>query len=394
MNMPYTNGRSPRVQTSLDFDVHGLAGVRLLDATPADVAVVARQLGPLQGALGRDPDITIRFVDRLPVSSPVCSIGPEAGFTDDAFLVLGGRYGKRAQIPLAQAGGPCEMVCERGGAAVPLLIPMLNLAVLKRGAIPLHGSAFFYRNTGVVIAGWSRGSKTGTLLAFMANGAEYVADDWVYLGGDGQSMCGLPQPILVRYGYLQHLPQYWARIGRGARVRLRTTRLLARSLDQAMPKSGRAGLLPTKVADRLMRAMDSRLAVSLSPEDLFGDGGLAVPAGPGPSESRRPGPPPDKIFFILSHEAPEVTVRPMGTDEVARRMVFSLQHERHQFLSYYLRFRFAFPEARNELVEGAEELQREVLMRALAGKQAYQVRHPYPVTVAALYEGIRPFVEG
>ena len=37
----------------IDYDLHGLAGVRLLNATPGDAAVVTRQLGPIQAPLTR-----------------------------------------------------------------------------------------------------------------------------------------------------------------------------------------------------------------------------------------------------------------------------------------------------------------------------------------------------
>ena len=49
----------------VDFDHHGLAGERLVDAASSDAAAVGRQLGPLPRTLDREPDITIRFVDRI-----------------------------------------------------------------------------------------------------------------------------------------------------------------------------------------------------------------------------------------------------------------------------------------------------------------------------------------
>src|SRR5690606_6754723 len=97
-----------------DYDLHGLAGIRLLDAAPADVAAVTRQLGPIQAPLRREPDIVIRFVDRLPTSSRVRYLGvDEAGFTDDAFLVLRSKHKvpARVRIPFEQIGSErCEIV--------------------------------------------------------------------------------------------------------------------------------------------------------------------------------------------------------------------------------------------------------------------------------------------
>jgi hypothetical protein len=101
----------------------------------------------------------------------------------------------------------------------------------------------------------------------------------------------------------------------------------------------------------------------------------------------------DRLFFLVSWSSPQVAVEPIDPDEVARRMVASLQHERLDFMGYYWKFRFAFPGRRSEIVERAEEIERDRLRRALAGKPAYRVGHPYPVALAALYDAISPSVD-
>ncbi len=381
MHKPHTNGQ--RAQT-IDYDLHGLAGIRLLDAAPGDAAVVTRQLGPIQAPLARDPDILIRFVDRLPASSRVRYLGvDDAGFTDDAFLILRSKHNARArvQIPFQRIGKQCEIVCERGLPAVPLLIPILNLTVLSKGALPLHASAFTYNDVGVLATGWAKGGKTETLLAFMARGAEYVGDEWVYLSRDGRRMYGIPEPIRVWDWHLQDLPQYRALVGRADRARLRALNLLVQSMDRAVSSGVGRGSAPVKMMKRMTPLLKGQLNVQLPPEHLFG---------------RRFGPlvgTPDKVFFVVSHETPDVTVQPMDAQEIARRMVFSLQHERLDFMAYYLKFRFAFPDAPNPLIEQVEELQREALVRVLAGKDAYVVYHPYPVPIPSLFDAIGPLLQ-
>src|SRR5918997_1422679 len=81
---------------AVDFDLHGLAAVRLIDASPADAAAVERQLGPLRATLDREPDLIIRFVPRLRVTEPIRLLGVgDAGFTDEGFLVLRSRHKSR-----------------------------------------------------------------------------------------------------------------------------------------------------------------------------------------------------------------------------------------------------------------------------------------------------------
>jgi hypothetical protein len=62
-------------------------------------------------------------------------------------------------------------------------------------------------------------------------------------------------------------------------------------------------------------------------------------------------------------------------------------------MEQYLAAKFANPTLKNKFIEGAYKLQNRILTRALAGKEAYTVRHPYPVSFERLYEAMQPFVE-
>jgi hypothetical protein len=364
----------------VDYDFHGLAGIRLLDASPGDIAAVMRQVGPLRAPLRSAPDLSIRFVDQLPVSSRIRYLGlGDAGFTDDAFLVLKGKYKSRArvQIPFDRIGRSCEIVCERGLLEVPLLIPILNLTILGKGALPLHASALTYRNTGVLAMGWSKGGKTEVLLAFMANGASYVGDEWVYLTPDGRHMYGIPQPIRIWKWHLRSLPQYGTSLRRTERLRLGLTAFLAATLDRTTAGGRRNGFPLGTTGNRVKALLERQLYVDVPPHRLFGEEACKLAGVP------------ERILFVASHDSPEVTVRPIDPQEVAKRMVFSFLEEQQTLTSYYWKFRFAFPEASNELIEGSRELQSEILSRALKGKQVLEVLHPYPVHLPSLFEAIR-----
>ncbi len=369
-----------RDSAPVDYDLHGIVGIRLLNATPGDVATVSRQLGPIRATLHRPPDIIIRFVDQLPLTSPIRYLGvDDAGFTDDAFLVLRGKHKTRVkvQIPFAQIGGQCAIVCESGTSAVPLLLAIINLTALSKGVLPMHASAFTYNGVGVLTTGWAKGGKTETLLAFMAKGAKYIGDEWVYISQDGQRLYGIPEPIRLWDWHLQTMPQYWPLVKPRDRLRLRTLRLVTQSADRM---AGDSDSSMAKLMRRATPLLKHQLNVQLPPHKLFGQ--VAEPMVGSL----------DKIFFVASHEQPEIKVEPIDPGEIGRRMVFSLQEERLEFMSYYFKFRFAFPTVRNELIEAVEERQRELLTRQLAGKAAYVVYHPYPVFIPQLFDAMSPFV--
>jgi hypothetical protein len=362
-----------------DFDLHGIVGIRLLDAKPSDIATVKRQLGPIQKPISRQPDITVRFVDRIELSSTVRYLGvDDVGFTDDAFLVFRGKQKAhvKVQIPFDRIGSDhCEIVCESGLPAVPLLIPILNLTVLSRGALPLHASAFNYNGKGILVTGWAKGGKTEMLLAFAAKGAEYVGDEWVYISQDGQCMFGIPEPIRIWYWHLQEMPRFKASVKRKDLVRLKVLNQFVQLLERL--DSGSSA--PARLMRRIAAILKQQLYVQLPPEKLFGRTASNLSGKP------------ETLFFVGSHADPRLTVSPIDPQEVARRIVYSLQEERKDFMSYYWKYRFAFPAKSNPLIEQAEQIQQRILLKVLEDKETYAVYHPYPVTIPDLYEVSYPY---
>jgi hypothetical protein len=340
---------------------------------------VARQLGPLRRRLGREPDLVIRFVDRIELASPLRHLGvDEAGFTPDAFLVLRSRHGAKARvkIPFEHVGGRCEIVCESGLPAVPLLIPVINLTALARGVAPLHASAFLHRGAGVLVTGWSKGGKTEALLAFTARGAEYLGDEWIYLDPDAGRMHGIPQPIRLWDWHLRQSPQYRRRIRPSDRTRLAALRV-ARALGRSLTAGARS--TPGRVLERVQAIVQRQTYVDVDPGRLFGHGGaLAGPIG--------------RVFLLVSSESPGIKVEPVDPMEVADRMVYSVRYELAPFLSYYCMFRFAFPEASNDRIDDVEHRLRALLRRGLAGRPAHAVYHPYPLSLAALFDAMDPLI--
>lgn len=367
-----------------DYDLHGIVGIRLLGATDAEVKMITRQIGPIQTTLNREPEIIIRFVDEMPLNGRLRYLGVnEAGFTDDAFLVLRSKHKSKAkvQIPFDQLGTEqIEIVAERGLTAVPHLIAIINLTALSRGALPMHASAFTYNGLGVLATGWAKGGKTETLLSFMAQGAQHIGDEWIYISEDGQKMYGIPEPIRIWDWHLQDLPQYRDMVSASDKARLRGLDFVVNSMEKAAAHRRLGKTKPAKLLQRATPIIKRQQYVHLEPHKLFGD-------SMGPMVGNL-----DKIFLVASHEPANITVTPIDATEVADRMVFSLQDERDDLMAYYRKFRFAFPQRQNSLLEQAEERQRQALHKTLAGKTAYLVYHPYPVAIPALYDAMHSYV--
>ncbi len=53
----------------IDNDLHGIVGIGVIGGTPADAAVVNRQLGGLRAPLDREPDVVVSFIEPEAVAS-------------------------------------------------------------------------------------------------------------------------------------------------------------------------------------------------------------------------------------------------------------------------------------------------------------------------------------
>ena len=366
---------------TIDYDIHGLVGIRLIDPTESDARAVGRQLGPICKKLDRDPDIVIQFVKELKTTGMHYIGLNKAGFTDDAFFIL--RSSKRpakVRIPFEQIGRQVEILCQSGLRSVPLLIHILNLTLLKKGCIPVHASAFVYDGSGILVTGWAKGGKTEALLAFANHGAQYIGDDWIILSRDGESIFGLPEPIRLWDWHLSYLPKIKKEMKKTDAFLFFAIRLLDKMVNR-IPESKIKKAFPLGILSEALPALKRQLNITVPPQNIF--------------EGRLNGQKAqlEKVFFILSHESREVQVTPSHPDDIAKSVLYSIQYEQMPFWEMYYSFKFAFPDKANSFLENVKELQYDGLTEALRHKEAYRVIHPYPVDFAELYEAMRPYCQ-
>ena len=369
-----------------DFDLHGAVGIRLVDADPRDVQTIERQLGP-PSRLDRQPDILLRFVDRMPMAGELRYLGSEeAGYTDDRYLVLRGRHKAGVKVAIQfdriAADPPFEIVAERGLTAVPLLVAIVNLTAFANGRLPLHAGAFVHDGQGVLTIGWAKGGKSETLLAFTSRGAEFVGDEWIYLDPATGRAQALPEPMRIWDWQIRSLPEMAGRIPRGDRRRLAATRAVARTL-RAVGRLALVGRSPVgRAATRLRVLVEQQLSVQVPTPRLLG-------RAPLPDGARI-----DRIVLVTSHASDAMTIEPVEATDVARRATQSFLFELTDILGHYRRFRFAFPSLRNPLIDDLERRYEAAAVEALGAIPAMAVSHPYPLRIERLYEVIAPALDG
>ena len=364
-----------------DYDLHGLLGLRLIDPSPADVAAIHRQLGPLpETPLEREPDLRVRFVPRIETPRLRFVEAERSGFTDDGyFLLSGGGRPARARIPFESLDGGGEMVCERSRAFVPLLPELLRRSALRKGVVALHASAFEYRGTGILAAGWAHGGKTSALLAFIEQRAEFVGDEMVLLDGAGGRMVGTAPPIEVSDWQLRQLPSLGRRLRRAHRLMASGGAWLDR-LDRALPGGAPAGRGPVRLLRAALPRLRRRLRVRLPAEVVCPGAGVRVAQ-------------PDVLFLMVPHPSREIRVEAADPDALVQRLTALAAFEDLSLRASYLGYRYAFPANEHDHPERARQREAALLRAAISGLDAYIVYHPRPVPLRELYEAMRPACE-
>src|ERR1700675_4218257 len=172
-HFPQTHEATTDSSHVVDFDIHGLVGVRLVAPSPANVTAVSAQIGPPSSRVLRRPDIVVRYVDSLsPGTLHYVDLGKTAS-SQAGFIVFPEGNGEgKVSIPFQQIGSDCEIFCERRVGWIPLLISIINLTALKKHrCVPIHASAFVHKDTGVLVTGGGKGGKGEGLRPFPRRGA-------------------------------------------------------------------------------------------------------------------------------------------------------------------------------------------------------------------------------
>ena len=364
----------------IDYDIHGVVGVRLLDCPPAEAAAIARKFALLQRPLQRNPDIVVRFVEQLETPGLTHLGLRQYAYTERDFFLVTEKTGAKTSINFEQIGEKvCEIVCESGTQIVGLLTTLINLTALKKNYVPLHASAFSYQGVGVLVAGWKKGGKTESLLAFAKRGIRYIGDEWILLSGDGSRMHGIPGLVPLWDWHFKYLPRLRRQVPAASRLLFRSVRGLD-ALQRHLPKGKLGEFLPLRFLRDALPPLKKRLNVAFDPEAIFSSplGWLSAC--------------PDKIILAMSHADEGILIEPADAMEVAARMAASVQFEQLGIFEDYLAFRFAFPERSSEFMENLAQRQHAILRRAVSGKEAYLLTHPYPVSLTELADHMIPIL--
>ena len=366
---------------TVDYDIHGIVGVRLVNPSDYDVKYISRLLSQFKSDLNREPDITIVYKENWDLGN-VSYLGlNEAAFNDDGFYILtSGRQPLKVKIPFEQIGDKCEIVCEQGIIGIPLLNYIINLTFLKKNHLPMHASAFSYNDVNALVIGWTKGGKSEALFSFINHGAKFVGDETVILSADDKKMFGIPVPVSIWEWQFSEIPELMPPLSLQKKVLFGGVHFLDGIYNLSKKVKLNNNSIVSLLGDALP-ALRKQLNIRVAPEKIFN----------GKLEWNKVNL--DKVILAMSNSEEEIKVSECSKDEITDRMITSNLHEFDALYNYYDSFKFAFPGIKNEFLENVQETYYELLPKALSGVESYKVLHPYPVSYEKLYDAMKPIFE-
>lgn len=194
----------------LDFDVHGIVGVRVEAAAPA-----ALQLKAMMGSFAVDREVPADIV----IAGDPEPMFDAAVLEDELAYTASHVYFKQHHIQVVDEGTRYRV--NGPGELLTAVLPILDLAMVSRGAAMVHAATVGYRDRAIALAAGGGTGKTSTIAKLMRRpGFSFMGDDWAFVTADGR-LLNYEKPMFIKP---HHRPIY-PHLFQGARKPLVPTRL-------------------------------------------------------------------------------------------------------------------------------------------------------------------------
>jgi len=174
-------------QPWLNFDLHGLVGIRV-----AARAASAAQLRTMLACFATDKEVPADIaVDAIAEPTPDAStLQDELAYTESAVAFV------RENVQIVQDDDRFRI--HGPGELLTALVPVLDRAMVRRGAAMIHAATVGYRGLGIAMPAAGGTGKTSTVAKLMRRkGFSFMGDDWAFLAEDG-TLLNYEKPMFIK----------------------------------------------------------------------------------------------------------------------------------------------------------------------------------------------------
>jgi hypothetical protein len=171
----------------LNFHIHGRVGIRVATGAPA-----AAQLRAMLACFATEDDVPGDVLVTAPLE-PM----PEAAVLEDELTYTADTVRfvrERVQIVCA----PDQYRIHGPGELLTALVPVLDRAMVARGAAMIHAAKVAYRGQGIALPAAGGTGKTSTVAKLLRrDGFSFMGDDWAFLTDDSM-LLGYDKPMFIK----------------------------------------------------------------------------------------------------------------------------------------------------------------------------------------------------
>lgn len=301
------------------------------------------------GAFLDEVDAVDLTVEEGGLASPDRMLSVDFSFDDSSFVVETpfGRIQLEEGLLRAEPGGSFELL--------RWVKYVMRKRVMKREATVLHAAALAHEGVGYLFPAWGHTGKTNVTLSFLANGYDYMSDDWSFITGAGEILAYPRHLALFDYNFECH-PFLIAALAKGRegprlRRRLAATRF-ARSMNGS---SWLFRMFSRWLSDRYF--VEVRVPVS-----------RVIPGCKTVLRSRL-----SKVFLLTTARSGVGDVSEVPADQLARKVALFSHYERSRFFGHELALAYA---GLQEVEEDLLSVETSLLQEAFKGARCLEVTIP------------------
>lgn len=171
----------------INFDLHGMLGLRVHDEAPA-----ARQLRTMFGGFVVDHDVP----DDIVVTEQSELMVDAAELEDELVYGRSAVLFRRQGIQVARDGDRFRV--HGSSELLTTVLPLVDVAMVARGAAMVHAATIAHEGRAVALPAGGGTGKTSTMAKLMKQpGFSFMGDDWGFLTQDGQ-MLNFEKPMFIK----------------------------------------------------------------------------------------------------------------------------------------------------------------------------------------------------
>jgi hypothetical protein len=178
----------------LNFDIHGVLGMRVHPSAPS-----ALQLNGMLGAFAVDREVPADIVvtEDMELMLDTAVLEEDLAYTAAAVLF------KRHHVQVVKKGDQYRV--NGPGELLTTVLPILDIAMVSRGAAMIHAATVGYRGRAIALAAGGGTGKTSTMAKLMKRpGFTFMGDDWGFVTEEGR-LLNFEKPMFIRS---HHRPIY------------------------------------------------------------------------------------------------------------------------------------------------------------------------------------------